>query len=70
MEPSSGSGGTFDLPNDENADGEKKSTHLELQEKYGGDAVTVSTSTYSIFFDEIPSRYVCGKLKGPNSPFG
>lgn len=40
MEPS-GTGGAFGLPNDENADGEKKSTHLELQEKYGGDKVTV-----------------------------
>ena len=40
MEATGSTGGHFDLPNNE--DGEKKSTHLELQEKYGGDLVTVS----------------------------
>jgi hypothetical protein len=35
-------GSHFDLPNDDTEGGEKKSTHLELQEKYGGENVTVS----------------------------
>ena len=39
MEPGTGSG--LDLMND-NIDGEKKSTHLELQEKYGGEFVTLT----------------------------
>lgn len=39
MEPKSSH---FDLPNDDTEGGEKKSTHLELQEKYGGENVTVS----------------------------
>jgi hypothetical protein len=40
MESKAGTG-NFQLPNNENSDGSKKSTHLELQEKYGGEKVTV-----------------------------
>ena len=42
MEPDSGSTGGLQFPSDDNSDGQKKSTHLELQEKYGGEAVAVS----------------------------
>ena len=42
MEGDSGSTGGLNIGHDDNADGSKKSTHLELQEKYGGEAVTVS----------------------------
>ena len=40
MEP--GSSGGLDINHDDNKDGEKKSTHLELQEKYGGENVTLT----------------------------
>lgn len=46
MEATGSTGGHFDLPNDENEYGEKKSTHLELQELYGGELVDVSSSYY------------------------
>mmetsp|Transcript_12177 Transcript_12177/g.13707 ORF Transcript_12177/g.13707 Transcript_12177/m.13707 type:complete len:141 (+) Transcript_12177:18-440(+) len=40
MEPGSSRG--LGLIADDNEDGEKKSTHLELQEKYGGENVTLT----------------------------
>eukprot|EP00345_Euplotes_harpa_P005214 CAMPEP_0168317838 /NCGR_PEP_ID=MMETSP0213-20121227/123_1 /TAXON_ID=151035 /ORGANISM="Euplotes harpa, Strain FSP1.4" /LENGTH=142 /DNA_ID=CAMNT_0008318793 /DNA_START=95 /DNA_END=523 /DNA_ORIENTATION=- len=42
MEATGSTGGHFDLPNDDNTEGEKKSTHLELQELYGGENVTLT----------------------------
>ena len=40
MEPGTGSG--LGLISEDHKDGEKKSTHLELQEKYGGENVTLT----------------------------
>ena len=51
MEATGSTGGHFDLPNNE--DGEKKSTHLELQEKYGGDLVTVSIIHKNLFIQKF-----------------
>ena len=42
METKGSAGGVFGLISEDAGDGEKKSTHLELQELYGGDKVTVS----------------------------
>ena len=51
METKGSTGSAFELPSDDSADGYKKSTHLELQELYGGDKVTVSKTPISIAVD-------------------
>ena len=41
MEPIGSTGGHFEFQAEDSTGGTKKSTHLELQELYGGDKVSV-----------------------------